>query len=123
MVPLPWRRIHARIAPPHINTELTDQAAGSETTRHAIPTQSSETASIGCESTAYAIAPALTRPYGRSVIVGAPQVEWFGRYPSAIRKLSMATGGVCPRERHRSERNFELSLSVRSTCVQQLGDA
>ena len=34
--------------------------------------------------------------------------ESFGRYPSAIRKLLMATGGVRPRERHRSERNLSL---------------
>jgi transposase, IS30 family len=34
--------------------------------------------------------------------------ESFGRYPSAVRKLLMATGGVRPRERHRSERNLSL---------------
>jgi IS30 family transposase len=32
----------------------------------------------------------------------------FSRYPSAIRKLLMATGGVRPGERHRSERNLSL---------------
>jgi transposase, IS30 family len=32
----------------------------------------------------------------------------FGRYPSAVRKLLMTTGGVRPRERHRSERSLSL---------------